>query len=112
MSDEEWCIKMDKRITTMELWKEAHIKEYEKFKSETNINTKDLLTAVSANTLAVGELVKETRGIVEMYRDFTGVIRIAGRLQKFAIFCTKWGILGSIALYAAQKIREVFPNLF
>jgi hypothetical protein len=65
-----------------------------------------ILDAQHENTTAIGELtgqisslVTETRASVQLTRDLEGITRVGSSVQKFAIWCMKWGgILGGLGV--------------
>ena len=63
----------------------------------------ELIQCSRENTAAVTELVEETRDIIKLYRDAQGAMEIGTALQRFGLWCLKWGaIFGGVV--AAIKI--------
>ena len=111
--------KMNQRINDLEsdtsslkAWKEVHVKDYDAFKADTEGGLDKVVEAVYQNTHTMTELIKQTKGVVELHRDVSGAFRIAVKLQKFMIFLTKWGVVGGIVVLTTDWIRTTFPSLF
>lgn len=62
----------------------------------------ELIRCSRENTAAVNELVEETRDIIKLYRDAQGAIQIGSVLQRFGIWCLKWGAIFG-GFFAALK---------
>jgi len=83
---------------------EEHKERFEKHEQRETATFGKILEAQHENTIAIGaltgqvtELVKDTRDIVRLHRDFQGAARIGGGMKKFALWCVGvGGFVGSI----------------
>lgn len=55
----------------------------------------DRLVAMSEeNQRQLGQLISETRGLLQLYRDVQGVGRMGLRIQSFLAWVAKWPLIG------------------
>lgn len=97
---------LEQRVVALEAWKKEHLMDYEQHEKVEAERHDALVKAVTANTEAIGAFTQEMQGIIELYRDAVGVVRIGKGLQNFAIFITKWGALGTVSLFIAKWVKE------
>jgi hypothetical protein len=77
-----------------------------------------ILDAQHENTKAIGDLtgqitslVTETRASVQLTRDLEGITRVGGGVQKFVLWCLKWGgILGGLGVGISWIIDHFSRN--
>lgn len=62
---------------------------------------------VRANTQATHDLAESTRGVVQLYSDVQGTVRVGVAVQKFCTWLVKWGAIGTAA---AAVISWVVKN--
>ena len=83
-----------------------HVKEematYNKILDAQNANIvaiSALTNSVATLTDNVSALTVDTRDIIRTYKDFQGVARVGNGVQKFVIWCLKWGgIIGGVGV--------------
>ena len=99
---------------------EAHdrfVERFERHEEKENGKFDLIIEAQHSNTVAIGELtkqvsvlVKDTRDIVQLHKDFQGAARIGSSIQHIAVQLLKWGgIFGGIGagiLYAIENFGE------
>lgn len=62
----------------------------------------ELIRCSEENTKALNLLADETRDIVQVYRDTVGAIKVGTAVQRFGIWCLKWGAIFG-GFFAALK---------
>jgi hypothetical protein len=85
---------------------EEHKERFEKHEQRETATFGRILDAQHENTKAIGNLtgqitslVTETRASVQLTRDLEGITRVGSGVQRFAIWCLKWGgILGGLGV--------------
>lgn len=71
---------------------------------------RELITATEANTQAVSKLVKETQGVVNLYRDVEGVYRFGVAMQNFGLWVIKWPVVGAGLLAIYMWLTEHYKS--
>ena len=102
---------LQQRIDSLEQWKSEHMMDYAEFKITSVNQHKELMVAVGANTAAMSNQTEEMKGLLQLYRDAIGVVRIGKGIQQFTVSITKWGIVGTGSVYLASFIKDYFMNL-
>lgn len=106
MTDEPETRCTDKRLFQLCEAFDAHVLKFEEHERKEEETRGQLLSSQHDNARAVGELtdqiielVKDTRDIVKLHRDFQGVARLGKGIQDFMFWCLKvGGIVGAIGL--------------
>lgn len=71
------------------------------------INTESIYNV----TNSVDKLVRDTKSIVQLHKDFEGAARLGSGLQKFLIWVLKWGAIGTGIATAVLWITEHFGKI-
>jgi len=76
-----------------------------------------LIEAQQINTDSIAELagsvatlVEDTSSIVELQRDFQGTMRLGNGVQRFMLWCLKWGMIGTGMSVIVKWVVEYFGN--
>lgn len=56
----------------------------------------EMLEMVGANTRATTSLAESTRGVVQLYADVQGTVRIGAAVQRFCGWALRWGSVGVV----------------
>lgn len=83
---------------------EKHQRAFEDFKKEQEKRWDQVLDMVQQNTIATRNLTKSTEGIIQLYNDVHGAIRVGVGIQQFVIWSAKWGVVGTLIAAAVTYI--------
>lgn len=86
---------LEKDLLRFRVSLESHIRESEKRDNELDKRIDRLITTQEQNTNSVNELIEETRGIVELHKDFQSLAKVGVGLQRFAGWLAKFGVAGA-----------------
>ena len=102
----ELCQKFDDHV---ELFKKHVLDDHVKFNNmiDAQIANTDAITSL---TTQVSEVVINTSAIVQLHKDFQGAACIGSGVQRFLVWCLKWGgIFGGIG-FAVKWTVEYFTK--
>jgi hypothetical protein len=73
----------------------------------------ELIDAQKESTVAITNLAKETQGVVEVYNNVSGAVKVGSAVQNFGFWLMKWGVIGA-GIYTGIKfvsswIHKLFP---
>lgn len=93
---------------------DEHVVRFEEHELRETKTFGKILEAQQQNTIAIGaltgqvtELVVETRASVQFTRDIEGVTRVGNSVQRFALWCLKWGgIVGGLGVGISWVIEH------
>lgn len=72
---------------------EAMVKEILQLQKENSVQIKENTTQIGTTSKSVDQLTKDTSGIISLYQNVNGAMNTAKGLQKFFLWCVKWGIV-------------------
>lgn len=72
----------------------AHIEKYEERIKTDDARFGSIIDLQHQNAEAIKTLIDETRDVVRIHRDLQGVARVGIGLQKFMVWCLKFGFIG------------------
>lgn len=85
-------------------WRKNHDDRMERLFNAQDTNTK----AIADIAASVSTVVEETRDVIQLQKDFQGTVRVGRSAQKFAIWCVKWGAIGTAFGTGIHYIIEHF----
>lgn len=99
----------DEKFNQLELQLSRHIdfchQQFEELRESLQSNAKcvgELIDAQKQSTRAITDLAKATEGVVEVYNNVNGAVKVGVMVQKFGLWLIKWGVLG-VAFYTFCK---------
>lgn len=70
---------------------------------------REILTKLDTLTQTVNAHVISTKGVVEAYEALQGAIKVGITLQNFALWCAKWGVIGTGVAAFIYWVLELPP---
>lgn len=72
-----------------------HIEDHEKQRDDDRETIKELLEVSKSNAESIKLVIDETKGIIQLYKDMQGVVRVGITMQKVGIWLIKWPLIGA-----------------
>lgn len=66
--------------------------------------------AITRLTSSVSTLVEDTRAVVQLSKDLQGAARVGTGLQRFMLWCMKWGMIGIGVVSGITWLLERFKS--
>lgn len=73
-----------------------HIKRFDAYRTEQDGRIDRLCAILQQNTVAIDNLTESTEGVISLYNDVNGSIRLGKGVQNFCIWLAKWGVVGGV----------------
>lgn len=89
----------------------SHVKFIESRIKEDDKRYASLLRVQEQNALAIQQLSEATKGVVELHRDIQGVARVGMSVQKFMVWCLKFGAVGTGVVAVLAWIIHYFDKV-
>jgi glutaredoxin 2 len=80
----------------------AHVDQYNADKEKDAERFQKLFDAQEKNTQAISDLIEETRGVIELQKNFQAAARLGDGVQRFGLWMAKWPIIG-VGLYTIYQ---------
>ena len=88
-------VQLERDLLKLRVSLETHVQANNKRNQELDSRIDKLIDIQEKNTETVNELIEETRGIVELHKDFQSLARVGIGLQRFAGWIAKFGLAGA-----------------
>ena len=96
---------------------DLHVERFDEHEAHEEAKFLRLIEAQQNNTQAISELttqvsalVTDTRDIVQLHKDLQGAARVGSGIQRFILWCMKWGgIIGGLGA-ALHYLVEQFSK--
>lgn len=92
----------DERLSSFYREFREHVEDYKAQRAADAIVFRELIDSQAALTREVSFLVESTKGVVSLYDDIQGAVRIGSAAQRFGTWIIKWPLIGT-GLFAAWK---------
>lgn len=110
---------MRERFNQLENKMNDHIElcrsEFERINSrnaEVDDRIEKLIVSQQQSTEAMDRLTEATRGVVEVYNNVNGAIKVGTTMQRFLLWVLKWPVLGAAIFTSINYLGELLSQMF
>ena len=100
--------KFDAHVRDEEVWRNAQDERW----ATIGYQLERVITVSENNTQAIAGVIEETRGLVQLQKDFQGAARIGSNLQQFLLWVAKWGVIGAGLAALAHTVLDFIDGHF
>lgn len=83
----------DEKLAEFHAEFKAHVAEYKAQQRSNESCVHELIRMQQQNTEKLAEVIKDTKDLVQLQKDFQGAARLGGTVQKVILSCVKWGAI-------------------